>query len=132
VELVACERHPVGMASLRLGVAFCLCALFAVACGGGDDATESWAGKWVEAGGKPHGHVLEIDGGSNKFLLHGPGPGGHDSHDHWAGTYRQNGAELVLDGTWESTGKAESARAKRTAAGVELGLSSPIQLVKQP
>jgi hypothetical protein len=119
------------MANLRLGVMFVLLAVAGSACGS-DAAASAWHGTWVEPGGKPHGHVLEIDGGSAKFLLHGPGPGGHDSHDHWSGAYRRVADVLVLDGTWESNQKTESATLTRTATGVRLGLSTPIDLVAKP
>lgn len=65
-------------------------------------------GTWSQ--GVEHGYVLEFDAKSDKFLVHGPGAGGHDSHDHFGGTYRIDGEAVVLDGTWESDGKTESAR----------------------
>lgn len=87
------------------------------ACGGpAVAATADFVGSWKEVGDKEHGIVLEFDGKSDKFLLHGPGPGGHSSHDHFAGTYRVDAGEVVLTGAWESNHKAEVRRG-RLAAG---------------
>jgi hypothetical protein len=65
-------------------------------------------GTWTQ--GVEHGYVLEIDTKSDKFLVHGPGAGGHESHDHFAGKYRVDNGALILEGTWESDGKAETTR----------------------
>lgn len=65
-------------------------------------------GTWAQ--GIEHGYVLEFDSKSDKFLVHGPGSGGHDSHDHFAGRYQCDGEQFVLTGTWESDNKAETTR----------------------
>lgn len=65
-------------------------------------------GTWTQ--GEKHGYVLEFDAKSDKFLVHGPGTGGHDSHDHFAGRYRVDGDAVVLDGKWESNDQAETTR----------------------
>lgn len=65
-------------------------------------------GTWAQ--GIEHGYVLEFDSKSDKFLVHGPGSGGHDSHDHFAGKYQIDGEHFVMTGTWESDNKAETTR----------------------
>ncbi|MFN7589196.1 MAG: hypothetical protein ACK501_06895 [Planctomycetota bacterium] len=88
-------------------VAFTLLAL--AACGAKVAlAATDLHGTWTQ--GVEHGYVLEFDPKSDKFLVHGPGAGGHDSHDHFGGSYRVDGAAVVLDGKWESDGKAETVR----------------------
>jgi hypothetical protein len=99
----------VGMA-LRVFFGVALCAVVLVpACG--KVAAPVLAGVWKEAGATKHGHVLEFDSGSDKFLLHGPGDD-HGSHDPFAGTFQVEGAEVVLRGVWESNGKAEVVRGR--------------------
>lgn len=73
-------------------------------------AASTLHGSWHETGGGDHGHVVEFDAKSPKFLVHGPGPGGHDTHDHFAGAYEVVGSEVVLTGAWESNDKPEVVR----------------------
>lgn len=91
-----------------LGVALCASVLVP-ACS--EASAPNLVGVWKEAGVAKHGHVLEFDSKSDKFLLHGPGDD-HGSHDHFAGTFQVEGAEVVLRGVWESNGKAEVVRGR--------------------
>lgn len=93
-------RTLFGMAVLLLTLPGC----------GGDAALAAphLHGTWTQ--GDKRGYVLEFDAKSDKFLVHGPGAGGHDSHDHFAGKYTIDGDAVVLDGKWESNNKAETTR----------------------
>lgn len=87
-----------------------LCTVFG-GCGGSTAlAASDLFGAWQEVGVAEHGHVVEFDGKSTKFLVHGPGAGGHDTHDHFAGQYEVRDQEVVLTGAWESNDKAEVVR----------------------
>ena len=129
MELARRQRHSIAMRSIASG-SFVL--LLAVGCGGAAAAVDV-AGTWSETGGAEHGHVLEFDGNSNKFLLHGPGPGGHSNHDHFEGTYRIEGGAVVLTGAWESNHKAEVVRAAIDGGTLRLDLGGKIvPLAKKP
>lgn len=85
--------------------------LLMVGCGGsGSLSAGDLHGAWHEVRGGDHGHVVEFDPKSTKFLVHGPGPGGHDSHDHFTGAYTLAAGEVVLTGVWESINKREVVR----------------------
>ncbi|MCU0866513.1 MAG: hypothetical protein MUC36_22235 [Planctomycetes bacterium] len=106
--------------------------LLSVGCGGAAAAVDV-AGTWAETGGAEHGHVLEFDRKSNKFLLHGPGPGGHHDHDHFEGSYRVEAGAVVLTGAWESNHKAEVVRAAIDGGTLRLDLGGKIvPLAKRP
>jgi hypothetical protein len=129
VELAALERHPVAMRSFAPISAI---LLLSIGCGGAAAAVDV-AGTWVETGVVEHGHVLEFDGKSNKFLLHGPGPGGHSNHDHFEGTYRVEAGAVVLTGAWESNHKAEVVRAAFDGGTLRLEFGSKVvPLAKKP
>ena len=89
-------------------------------------------GSWHETGGGEHGHVVEFHAKSPKFLVHGPGPGGHDTHDHFAGTYEVVGAEVVLTGAWESNDKREVVRGTLHDGTLRLAFAAkPIEFRRQ-
>ena len=95
------------MQTSSAGVVLTLLALAACGAKAGLTAADLH-GTWAQS--VEHGYVLEVDKKSDKFLVHGPGAGGHDSHDHFAGKYRVDGDALLLEGSWESDGKAETTR----------------------
>jgi hypothetical protein len=99
----------------RSVAAVALAALCSVACGSSASEAQGagdLAGAWIVPGAE-HGHVLEFDKASDRFLLHGPGPGGHSAHDHFEGRFTKDGDHFVLEGTWEHSGNKETARGKR-------------------
>lgn len=101
------ERHPAAM-SARTAVLFATLAILASACS--HETPEALVGTWVDTT-KEHGHALELETAKMAFLLHGPGPGGHSDHDHFAGTWARTGSTVSLDGTWESNSKKEKTTA---------------------
>jgi hypothetical protein len=102
------------------------------ACGSDTAAAFDFSGTWVDPSAE-HGHVLEVDGPKNKFLLHGPGHGGQPAHDHFEGGWHRDQGAFVLTGVWESTSKHEVVRVQPVGASLHASLGGKaVQLVRKP